>query len=666
VDTNQPLLSCCRCCCCYISIVVIVLLLLLQPKESAIQTVDSSGSMSASSGAVPCVLHPDGPNDKCIPCFQWRLHEEQVLRQQEQLLRQKMEAEFPSLGEIARTSITIRDETASSNHLNPKVDPAAHKSMAKGLPKVKLPDEFWNCRSDSLFPQKGIINSESDVNAYMGYLMRTIIKALGLQEHVSAMLNVAIMDTAPDVTLATACSKHIIGTIEAKKPSRTASQRNQLFGSDTKVAGQTFEQLFIGCIQNETAFSVGLLCTLGSFQLVSNVDVSLRKDTLEPAVAVEYFEAISAGVAVVTPNRRKVIADDHMQVTETMHARKRTIASVDQPAASVEQPAARGEQLKVKPTPNKQEGKGRVTRAIKARSVERTYFASKVLELGNTETQNRAVFELLAVYVLLCVESHREKRQGPNAAVDEPQDLRGPDSKCMARKVDAASSFASQEIKIPDGVQFEAQPLPTASTFYAIRQLGYGLSGACCFAVAGANSAPCVIKFYRKEDDATINRAEKEADMWKTIYGDYGIDFARVFKTPRLFLLMPYLSTPCTLSERKRLVEGKSDQDSMLYKALEHLTSKDHVHEEVRWHHVGLWKTKKPVATPKRRGKSGGQSTVVGIEFAVFCDLEHAKKCLDEQEKAAWVEATFGEMKRRIGELPDGQRSIQDVPHAPN
>jgi Family of unknown function (DUF5898) len=638
--------------------------------------------MSASSqDAEPCVLHQSGHNNDCLDCLRWqaretdaklqekdaklqekdaklqekdaqlqaKLQEREAKLQEIEAKLQKMEAEFRSLGEIAQTSIILRDETASSGHLNPKNVPAAHTTM-KRLPDVRLPNSFWECRCDSLFPQNGSINSEFDVTAGMEYLMRTIIKALGLKEHVFAMLNVAIMDTAPDVTLATACNRHIIGTVEAKKPLQTASQKEQLFGSPTKMAGKTFEQLFICSIQNETAFSVGLLCTLGSFQLVSNVDLSLRKDTLDPARAIEYFEAISAEVVDVTPNRRKVIADDHhMPVTET---RKRKMSSVDQPAASVDQPAAsvdqaaaRRKKLKVKPTPNKQDNKGRLTRAVQKRNVPRSYYASKVFEFGNTGSQNRKVFELLALYVLLCVESHKEKRQGPNAKGDEPQDLRGPNLQCMARLITATSAFASLEILMESGVYFEDQPVPNVSTFYAIRQLGYGLSGACCFAVT-SSAAPCVIKFYRQVDDATAERAKEEADMWKTIYGDYGIDFAEVFKTPRLFLLMPYLNTPCTLAERKKLVEGKSDQDSMLYKALEHFASKDHIHEEVRWHHVGLWKVKK--AAPKRRGSV--QSIEVGTEFAVFCDLDHAKPCLDAQAKAEWVETTFVEMKQRIGE----------------
>jgi hypothetical protein len=95
----------------------------------------------------------------------------------------------------------------------------------------------------------------------------------------------------------------------------------------------------------------------------------------------------------------------------------------------------------------------------------------------------------------------------------------------------------------------------------------------------------------------------------------------------------------------------------MLYKALEHLTSKGHVHNEVRWHHVGVWTTK--------IGEID-QSTI-GDEFAVFCDLEHAvEKRLDRGEQEVWVKAMFNEMKNRIGDVTEGRQLIQDDLHAPS
>ena len=48
--------------------------------------------------------------------------------------------------------------------------------------------------------------------------MLDIIGALGLKSHLHAILDVPIMDTAPDVMIRTKVNKIVIGTLEGKKP----------------------------------------------------------------------------------------------------------------------------------------------------------------------------------------------------------------------------------------------------------------------------------------------------------------------------------------------------------------------------------------------------------------------------------------------------------------
>ena len=74
-----------------------------------------------------------------------------------------------------------------------------------------------------------------------------LVFALGLENHVRVTNDVAMMGTAPDVGLLAISNRMLIGTMEGKKdPKKLQSAENSwLWGSNTPVAGEVFEQLYL-------------------------------------------------------------------------------------------------------------------------------------------------------------------------------------------------------------------------------------------------------------------------------------------------------------------------------------------------------------------------------------------------------------------------------------
>jgi hypothetical protein len=190
--------------------------------------------------------------------------------------------------------------------------------------------------------------------------------------------------------------------------------------------------------------------------------------------------------------------------------------------------------------------RGAVAIAVEKACMKREYFTSDVLKFG-IEEENKAVFKLLAAFVLLCVESHE-------TVAKEPLNLAQPNTTCLIREVKADKSFAFRKCTLPQGINFKTQPYSYDSTFYAVRQLDYGRSGACCYAFT-STFAPCVLKFFRSQKDIENDRifvaAKAEAEMWQKLYGEYGIDFVKAYEQPLIFLVMPYLIIPHTFGNER-------------------------------------------------------------------------------------------------------------------
>ena len=260
------------------------------------------------------------------------------------------------------------------------------------------------------------INSEAEVNADMNQLLWNIIIYLDLGHHVYGKLYVPVIDTAPDLTIIAKANKTMAGFIEGKKPPRTNTEENNMFGTDTQVAGEVFEQLFMMKMQNQS-FAVGLIATKQSFQLVCTEDVGNEVLILDDAIA--FFEARTN--------------NEHSKGRCTSHSPEH-----------------------LRKRPKKEKGKSttpeKLAIKITDESVERTFFATERISFGAIEADNRKVIELLIAFVLLCVKS---LQAGPSEEIQLPK--KG--DKCMSRLVNLKQGiFALKQIELSDAIAFGSQP----------------------------------------------------------------------------------------------------------------------------------------------------------------------------------------------------------------
>jgi hypothetical protein len=135
---------------------------------------------------------------------------------QELALRDQELARFPTLEQVVKRKIVIRNDTASSPHTSTGHRPATWKKLKNGAPKVELDEKFWQVRGPYPLPEDGLDGEKITTSFVERLIERTI--ALDLKAYVSALRDVPIMGTEPDLTLITRCNKRIIGIVEVKKP----------------------------------------------------------------------------------------------------------------------------------------------------------------------------------------------------------------------------------------------------------------------------------------------------------------------------------------------------------------------------------------------------------------------------------------------------------------
>jgi hypothetical protein len=186
------------------------------------------------------------------------------------------------------------------------------------------------------------------------------------------------------------------------------------------VAGQAFEEMFLCHIQNNPEFSVGLITTLEGFQLISTMDVSDHKKVIHSKDAKLYFEKEKQETGI-TSDKRNVILGRPGPWPLSQNSNKPAAKATDQ----------MGDTHK----------RGAVAIAVEKACMKREYFTSDVLKFG-IEEENKAVFNLLAAFVLLCVESHE-------TAAKEPLNLAQPNTTCLIREVKADKSFAFRKCTLP-------------------------------------------------------------------------------------------------------------------------------------------------------------------------------------------------------------------------
>lgn len=443
--------------------------------------------------------------------------------------------------------------------------PATHKPMK--VPEIEIDGSFWNYRPRFQFAG-AVIDSEAGLNAHLNQIMLDIIGALGFGSHLHAMLDVPIMDTAPDVMIRTQANKIVIGSLEGKKPPKGPKRNEELekiFGSETNVAGEAFEQLCLCKIQLRTD-TIGLVSTLTGFQLVSTKDLS-QEGTLKLDKSV--FESKQRDTNEQSPEKLKLFSHDNECRSYQQKKRAKTVTVTKREPRN-----GKYKNGKVSVTINKYD------------LTERKYFASEVLSFGR-ETNNVKVFKLLATFIVLCVKSLEESLR---QKVDYSKACN-----LLVQIVDPENeNFNYKQVNLEYGIQFDDTPLKEDNNFYVIHQLGYGDSGACCLACT-EHSAPCVLKFFRRSEkfskgnvDEVKAEADAEATNWNTIYGsDYSFDFVKVLQIwQRSILVMPFLRVPRDKDEREALVKGK--KKSLLYEALLHFSRKGYIHNDLWWRHIGV------------------------------------------------------------------------------
>eukprot|EP00978_Attheya_sp_CCMP212_P037013 scaffold171781_cov44-Attheya_sp.AAC.1 len=194
-----------------------------------------------------------------------------------------LENQFPSFRALMKRKLCIQNETASSAHTDTGHLPANVNTM--DIPDFTLPNTFLDFRPR--LREKVSFDSKASVSASVEALVGEVIQALGFEGVLEAELEIPMMDTIPDVILKLVSNKVLAGTIEVKTHPKTKGEHRKIFGSNTEVSGEVFEQLFLTRANLLGENSVGLLTTYNSWQLVSME--KLAETDLEVQKSCDFF-----------------------------------------------------------------------------------------------------------------------------------------------------------------------------------------------------------------------------------------------------------------------------------------------------------------------------------------------------------------------------------------
>jgi hypothetical protein len=518
----------------------------------------------------------------------------------------EMKRKFPSFRDLTEEELHIQNETASSAHTATGHLPAAVTEM--DIPEFTLPDAFLDFRPS--LRVKSSFDSEPSVSASVEALVSQVIHALGFKFVLEAELEIPMMDTIPDVILKLVLNKVLAGTIEVKKHPKTKGEREKIFGSNTEVAGEVFEQLFLARANLLGVNSVGLLTTYNSWQLVSMED--LAETDLEIQKSLAFFDG-KKEAPNTTPDRPQTAVHSKWRIKkeDEIPVYNNKIKASQKPAQTSEE-FAKG----ARDWNRKQQGKP----PLNNQSIERSYYASKVVNFKDPGGSEK-VFELIAVYVLLVLKAFRKY-------TESNEDIRS--MKVFAARFlqPSRKTFALREIRLEKHIDFYSEFCfrVTNNVFFAVKQLGYGCNGVCCLSI-NQKGVACVLKFLHPkaatESGGMLKAAKEEAERWGEIYrlsaGAFAID-------KRVVIAMPYLEVPSNYEDRLRLMKG--EEDSPLYRGLLKFCEQGYTHEEVYWHHIGV-----------RSGK---------YDLCFLCDLGHIRKhTFSGEQKTEWVRANFNNLKLR-------------------
>jgi Family of unknown function (DUF5898) len=280
---------------------------------------------------------------------------------------------------------------------------------------------------------------------------------------------------------------------------------------------------------------------------------------------------------------------------------------------------------------------------------------------------NRAYLKTLAKFILL---AHQAACRGPRDVTQSP--LEGP---VRTFNVDFGTCVYGT-LNLKQGINFCRTPNKRHKNFTAWSQLGIGQSACCCLATAGSKqpanatqgttdthaqngsatqqegdeeAVACVLKIYHRTTEEQVQLAQTEAQRWRLYYKEKKWTFIQVY-TGRtkayLILVLPYLHVP-TAEERKQLLEavGGKQEDSALWKGLKGFADKGVIHEDLKWHHVGLLP-----GTSYERASNGSLNKVLSVSELneiYLLDLEHARPVPSPAEREMWVKQSYEYLSAR-------------------
>jgi hypothetical protein len=122
---------------------------------------------------------------------------------------------------------------------------------------------------------------------------------------------------------------------------------------------------------------------------------------------------------------------------------------------------------------------------------------------------------------------------------------------------------------------------------YSLTQVGSGATALCCLAVAD-DASICALKILRSTGKVAKEAAEAEVEDWKEIYMDKEWTFMRVAEIDCApILVLPFFDVPGNAEARASFLVGASDEDTLLWKALDGFAAKCYTRNDLKWHHVG-------------------------------------------------------------------------------
>ena len=539
---------------------------------------------------------------------------------------------------------TIKD-TADMGMLSPppnESDSSAHTKTGHRPAEVKqtlvLPDElggadkFWSYRQE---PPKfaNSINSEVSssfvVQTVLTFIMGPLSEHLGFQimDVLDIHACISLLDTIPDLSLL-GPNKIIGSSVEIKKDPRTSdTQVNQIYGTETQVQGEVYEQLYLVGCNNLGSGSVGLVSTAEHYALVS-----LDDDMSYEIEKIKTFFSGGEKKTKSTPDRMQTAIFKRSKHLSGEKKKNFKVAKQPRPVVVPDDFVVRdteGKILKDEKGNTMLSKYGRVAAIASEQSASYSHYSSKVLSM---RSDPNGTLNLLAVFVILTLRNLM--RYSENANRKNFMDM----TEFTTRFVSEPNTFSLTAVTLSRPIDFLC---PTKSCegkgFYAIRQLGFGSHGVCCLSF-NKNGYACVLKFIHKKiiknrgSQNVASEAKEEAAMWKKIYGKkYGITAKVLEVNDRCIIVMPYLQIPSTGEDKLALCEN--EKSSKLYRGLKQFCDAGYTHNELQWHHVG----EMPSNTPDSDNP------------CLLCDLGNiSKHNMTEKQKEQWVNEAFTTLKNRL------------------